>query len=194
MTRTPSPYPVPHAPTDADLVARAAAGDERAFRDLVDRHGPAISGTVTRMLGRGPDVDDVVQETFVRFHGALGRFRGDASLSTYLTRIAINESNRLLTRRQRRLGRSAPADDAPEPVAPGHADDWATTETVRRALDGLSPKHRAVVVLRLIEGRSTRETAQALGVPEGTVLSRLSRALSQLEADLRSVLGDHPLT
>jgi RNA polymerase sigma-70 factor (ECF subfamily) len=200
-TATPD-HPAPNvAPDEAGLVARARDGDEAAFRTLVERYQAQLAATVARMLGDGPEVQDVVQEAFIRFHGALDRFRGDAAIGTYLTRIAMNLALDTLKRRRRWtrrfVSRDAAADAGPaagERPAPDRADAWSTTDLVRGALDRLKPEHRAVVVLRMIEGRSTRETAEALGVPEGTVMSRLSRALARMERDLRARLGDDPRT
>src|SRR5262245_1125924 len=92
------------APDDRELVARAADGDEVAFRAIVERHEQAVARTVTAMLGAGDDADDVGQETFVRLLGALPKFRGDAELRTYLTRIAVNLSCDALERRKKRKG------------------------------------------------------------------------------------------
>ena len=181
--------------TDEALLDRARAGDDAAFRALVERYEPAVAATVVGMLGPGDDADDVGQETFVRFHRALDRFRGDAALRTYLVRIAMNLSINALHRRRRHARRFLPfawprrAADAPvipEPAA-APTDPGAEAElrdVVRAALDRLGPRHRPVVVLRLLDGRSVRETAAILGVPEGTVLSRLSRALGELRATL----------
>ncbi len=177
---------------DEELVARARRGDDDAFRQLVERHERAVAAAVVGMLGAGDDADDVGQETFVHFHRALDRFRGDASVRTYLVRIAMNLSINALKQRTRRARRflsfdvftsSSPLPEpASEPV--DAAGDGELRDVVRRALDTLSEKHRPVVVLRLMEGYSTRETAELLGVPEGTVLSRLSRALRELEPRL----------
>lgn len=181
--------------TDDALLVRARAGDAHAFRMLVARYEPVVAATVIGMLGPGDDADDVGQETFIRFHAALDRFRGDASLKTYLVRIAMNLSLNTLTRRTRRARRFLPwGRTMAEPTMPA-TDAIETDElrdVVRTALDRLGPKHRPVVVLRLIDGYSTRETATILGVPEGTVLSRLSRALRELEPLLAPyVRGGH---
>ncbi len=93
---------MPSPPDDRALVARAAQGDESAFRALVEAHEAALARTITAMIGAGDDADDVGQETFVRFFRALDRFRGDAALRTYLTRIAMNLSLDVLARRRRR--------------------------------------------------------------------------------------------
>jgi RNA polymerase sigma-70 factor (ECF subfamily) len=186
--------------SDNELLARARRGDDAAFRAIVVRYESAVAGVVVGMLGPGDDADDVGQETFVHFHRALDSFRGDASLKTYLVRIAMNLSINALKQRARR-GRRFLSLDRSLAVIPGAARDRAERSTepavcavdpvdpatselrdvVRAALDRLGPKHRPVVVLRLVDGYSTRETASILGVPEGTVLSRLSRALRELE-------------
>jgi RNA polymerase sigma-70 factor (ECF subfamily) len=98
--------------SDADLIALARGGDDRAFAVLVERYEGAVAATVIGMLGRGDDADDVGQETFIRFHRALGNFRGESSLKTYLVHIAMNLSLNALKRRRRSLLRFVSRDDA----------------------------------------------------------------------------------
>ena len=184
-------------PTDAELIARARSGDDGAFAMLVDRYERAVASTVVGMLGPGDDADDIGQETFVRFHRALGSFRGESSLKTYLVHIAMNLSLNALKRRRRSalrfVSRDSESDDGdplvdlPEPrVGPDADVDTKEIQLlVRAAVRRLGEKHRAVVVLRLFHDYSTKETAEVLGVPEGTVLSRLSRAMKELESMLR---------
>ncbi len=175
---------------DRELLARARAGDQESFRVLVERYQRSVASTVIGMLGSGDEADDVGQETFIRFYHAMDQFRGEASLKTYLQRIAINLSLNALKRRRRFalrfISRDHDAESIPEPsVDQDEAlDRQEERRLVRAALARLGPKHRPVVVLRMIEGYSTRETAQMLGLAEGTVLSRLSRALKQLQASL----------
>lgn len=177
---------MPETVDDRALVARAALGDEQAFRTLVARHEGAVAAMVTAMLGPGDEADDAGQDTFVRFFHALPTFRGEAAVRTYLTRIAINLSLDALARRKRRVGWLRLGGDEPVELADERADDGARLETnegttrVRRALATLEPAQRAVVVLRILEERSTRETAELLAIPEGTVMSRLKRALAKL--------------
>jgi RNA polymerase sigma-70 factor (ECF subfamily) len=181
--------------SDANLIARARSGDDQAFAALVERYEGAVAATVVGMLGRGDDADDVGQETFIRFHGALGSFRGESSLKSYLVHIAMNLSLNALKRRRRSLLRFVTRNDGdddalmsiPEPrVGPGgDVDSKELQAFVRAAVVRLSEKHRAVVVLRMFHEYSTRETAELLGLPEGTVLSRLSRAMKELETQLR---------
>lgn len=175
--------------TDEELIERARGGDGEAFGQLVERYEPKVAATVVGMLGRGADADDVGQETFIRFHASLGSFRGDSSVGTWLTRIAINQSLKALKRRRTWAERffSRDADPAIEPpVASGSAtiDERERATLVQQALARLPAEHRAVVVLRVMEGYSTKETAEMLGVPQGTVMSRLSRALEKLEPHL----------
>ncbi|MES2305841.1 MAG: RNA polymerase sigma factor [Gemmatimonadota bacterium] len=182
--------------TERGLVAAAAGGDEAAFRQLVQEHEGAIAATVTAMLGAGDDADDVGQETFVRFLRALPNFRGDAAVRTYLTRIAINLSLDVLARRRRRFGwlRLGVTAERDEPtvaaISPEEIDRDDRRRQIRLAVAALDPIHRAVVVLRILEERSTRETAELLQLPEGTVMSRLKRALARLAIALEPLEND----
>ncbi len=172
------PYP--------ELLARARAGESSAFRTLVERLQPIVASVVIGMLGAGDDADDVGQETFVRFHAALDQFRGDASVETYVRRIAMNLSLNALKRRKRFRWRLLSRDQSTVPLAepPVAAYDIERTERidmVRRAVAQLGEKQRSVVVLRLLDERSTNETADILGLPPGTVMSRLARGMAELE-------------
>jgi RNA polymerase sigma-70 factor, ECF subfamily len=177
--------------SDRFLIDRARAGDERAFRELVERYEPRVAATVVGMLGAGDEAEDVGQETFIRLYRSLDRFRGDSSLGTYLTRIAINLSLTALKRRRRRTSRFVSRDERERELPETSVDprgDLERKETaleVRAAVEALAPDHRAVVVLRMIDGLSTRETAEILGIPAGTVMSRLARAMDRLERALK---------
>ena len=172
------------------LVERAREGDRQAFRELVDLYQHQITRTVVSMLGPSAEVDDVVQEVFLRCYETLHRFRGDASFSTYLKKIAMNKSLDVLRRRKRFFGRFLSKDDEtrslPEPASDGPADYEIAerNELVHAAIETLPPKQRAVVVFRMIEGYSTEETAELLNIAYGTVLSRLSRAMDKLKVAL----------
>ncbi|TXB64465.1 RNA polymerase sigma factor [Phaeodactylibacter luteus] len=167
---------------EADLtsyIEQARKGDERAFRLLVEHFMAPVLGVTARMLGEGPEAEDMAQEVFVRLFESLGQFRGEASLGTYLHRIAVNLCLNELKRKQRRqrwitwLG-PAVADTAADTPPEGLAD------ALQQALLELSPDARAVVVLRLVEGYPVKETAEMLGIPEGTVASRLARAQQKM--------------
>jgi RNA polymerase sigma-70 factor (ECF subfamily) len=169
------------------LLDRARDGNQWAFRRLVERYENQVAATVVGMLGPGPEADDVGQETFIRFYEAMDQFRGEASLGTYLTRIAINQSLKALRKRKRWYNRFFSRDDeetfVDEPALDGEeaVAENERSELVHEALQELSEHHRSVVVLRLLQGYSTKETAELLDVPEGTVMSRLYRATDRLE-------------
>ena len=153
-------------------------------------------GYCHRHAGNGADAEDVGQETFIRFWGALDRFRGESAVGTYLTRIAINLSLNALERRKRARGRFRSLDEeeaGATPAADGRDEEEKRErgEWVRAAVAELKPEHRAVVVLRMIDGYSTKETASLLNLPEGTVLSRLYRGMEKLKGLLGSALEDY---
>jgi RNA polymerase sigma-70 factor, ECF subfamily len=173
-------------PPDDELVRLARRGDALAFRTLVDRYQPRVASVAISMLSRGADAEDVGQETFIRFYNSLNEFRGDSALGTYLCRIAMNLSLNTLKQRKRAQLRLVSRDESPTDLAepPVEAYDAVTVERrdrVRWAVTQLSETHRPVVVLRLLEERSTNETADALQLPPGTVMSRLSRGLVELK-------------
>jgi len=168
-------------PTDAQLLDQARKGDQSAFRALVERYAPRVRKVVLGMLGSVPEADDVAQEVFVRFYERLGQFRGEAALGTYLTRMAINgalnEQRRTHNRRHHHEAHMAALWPA---AADAEARRYELRDAIARALQTLDPDQRSVVVLRLIEGYSVKETAEILGIPMGTVGSRLARAQQKL--------------
>ncbi len=183
--------------SDIELIEQAKIGNGQAFRVLVLRYEKRVARTVMGLLGVCPEADDVGQETFIRFYKSLADFRGEASLGTYLCRIAANLSLNELKRRKKRgwLSFFSPNDDKDTPTQEHEVIDstnsyeqYDMNEQIQLALERLDEKLRSVVVLRLIEGFSTKETADMLDVPLGTVLSRLSRAQDQLKKHL-AVLG-----
>ncbi len=170
--------------SEQGLVKKAQKGDKNAFKELVKQNEHRVAATVIGMLGNCPETDDVGQETFIRFYQSLGKFRGESSVGTYLTRIAINLSLNELKRRKRRDAHFFSRGEEKMENAPDKNDRKNKTELrdiVRLGIERLDPKFRAVVVLRLIEGYSTKETAQILRLPVGTVLSRLARAQQKLK-------------
>lgn len=173
-------------PTDSELLARTRAGEPQAFRLLVERYQSMVASVVIGMLGKCDEADDVGQETFIRLHAAVGQFRGDASLSTYVRRIAMNLSLNAIKRRrrlsQRFLSRDHASSPLPEPpVAAYDIEQAERIAMVRTAIAQLNDKQRAVVVLRVLDGLSTNETAAILECPPGTVMSRLARGMAELE-------------
>ena len=181
--------------TDDTLIRAAQSGNEEAFKELIRRYEHKVATAVIGMLGPGPEAEDVGQEVFIRFYQTMDRFRGEASLGTYLTRIAINLSLNVLKKRKRRrmLFWDAPVEmiqAIPGPEASEVDDD--DKDLIRKAVQTLDPAFRSVIVLRLMQGYSTRETAEILDIPEGTVLSRLARAQKKLKELLTPYFGaDH---
>ncbi|GMQ82106.1 MAG: hypothetical protein BMS9Abin05_1548 [Rhodothermia bacterium] len=196
--QTPETAPAIHASaSDAALVDGTLGGNERAFRYLVERYQAHIVRTVTGMLGQSSDVDDTVQEVFVRFHFALASFQGQSSIKTFLTRIAINRSLDVIRSRKRRFlvsWNSEQTENVESELPSPETLAIRTDEMVRlrKAINTLSPRHKAVVVLRLIDGLSTTETADVLQIPYGTVLSRLKRALDRLRETVGESLSNAP--
>lgn len=180
--------------TDQEWIDATLGGDDQAFRRIVEAHVDEVSRTVTGMLGPGPEIDDVVQEVFIKLHRSLGSFRGEASLRTYVVRMAINKSLDTLRKRKRaRWLQPFSPEDPYEPVSSdatdGNLDEAECHASLRAAVDKLPEDQRAVVVLRLIEDYSTDETARILNIPYGTVLSRLKRGVEKLKKELGNTPG-----
>jgi RNA polymerase sigma-70 factor (ECF subfamily) len=165
---------------DIDLLRRAADGDPKAFHALVDRHAARLFRLAVSLVGNAADAEDVLQETFVGAFRGLRSFEGRASVKTWLTRILVTQAARW--RRDRR--RSQEIDESMATVAGGIDAGM----DVQAAMRQLSPEHRQVLALREFEGMSYEEMAQVLGVPRGTVESRLHRARGELREKLKSYL------
>jgi RNA polymerase sigma factor (sigma-70 family) len=172
---------------DIDLVAKAQAGDVPAFGHLVRRHAP-IAKRMAMLWGAGPDADDVVQEAFVKAYAALPRFRGDG-FRAWLLSIVHNETRNLHRSRGRRVAREAMASVPEEFLTFDPEEEAMSADRRRRLLSGvrqLPVPLREVVSCRYLLELSETETALALGLPAGTVKSRLHRALT----NLRKEVGD----
>jgi RNA polymerase sigma-70 factor (ECF subfamily) len=169
---------------DFELVKKVLQGDQFAFGVLVRQYQMQIAKTVIGMLGKTQEAEDVGQEVFIRFYRSMEQYKGDSALGTYLTRIAINLSlNALKKQNNKRTNDLSRAEYhlSSEDIAAKRD----TKEVVQEALQKLDPDFRSVVVLRMIEGYSTKETAELLKLPLGTVLSRLSRAQTKLKGLLK---------
>lgn len=181
-------------PTDAALVQEILAGDMRALEALMRRHNRLLYRTARAILRDDAEAEDVVQEAYLRAYAALGDFRGDSRLSTWLVRIAANEAL-MRRRRTRRRADVVPMDGAAaaqpkeEPMSEESGpEENAGRGEVRRLLesriDALPDDYRAVFVLRAVEELSVEETAAALGIPEATVRTRHFRARGLLRESL----------
>ncbi len=145
------------------------------------------------ILGYGPEAEDVGQETFIRFYKALDKFRGESSPGTYLTRIAVNLSLNEIKRRQRHrkffYSRSEEKiSNLPDPKGSNTQNEL--NKILGWGLQKLEPKFRTVLVLRTINGYTSRETAEILDLPIGTVLSRLARGQAKLKKILTPLLWE----
>ncbi|MBN2411465.1 RNA polymerase sigma factor [candidate division KSB1 bacterium] len=177
--------------TDQQLIDQFRQGNTDSFKEIVKRYEQRVAATVISMLGYCPEADDVGQETFIRFYKALHDFRGDSSIATYLTRIAINLSlNEIKRRRRRKLFFPQSTDSVKNIIDETEPEDVDLKKIVNIAIQQLEPAFRAVLVLRLVDGYSTKETADILKIPEGTVLSRLARAQKKIKDILTPVMGE----
>lgn len=180
---------------DAVLVERAGRGDSIAFSELVNRHYPRAVRVAFGLLDSRADAEDVVQEAFARVHRRLASFQGNSGFYTWLYRIVVNLSIDKLRhyKRQRWFG---VADERLLDQAPPlwHGVDGRDPrlsverrelgERLQRALAQLPEIHRAVLLLRELEGMSYDEIARALGVKKGTVMSRLFHARRAMQREL----------
>ena len=178
--------------SDEALVSRTLSGDLAAFRTLVERHRDVVYRVAARIVGEA-DAEDVTQDAFLRAFHRLSLFRGESSFRSWLLRIAHNASLNALARR-----RDAPVEDV-ERAFPGAeirggdvrtpADELELSERqerLARKLRLLRPSHRAVLVLRDVEGLTYEEIAQVTEMPLGSVKGRLHRARRELIEVLRN--------
>jgi RNA polymerase sigma-70 factor (ECF subfamily) len=182
---------------DLEIVASCRAGDPLAFARLVELHEGLVFNLAARLLGDPEEARDVAQEVFLQVYRKLGRFEGRSSLKTWIYRIAVNQChNRRRFWHRRRRDREEALDEGLLPVAgsaPNPYEELLRRERARRvqeALLQLSFEHRSVLVLREMEGMTCEEAALALGVPPGTVKSRLSRAREAMRARLSRLVEE----
>jgi len=186
---------------ERELVASCRAGDPAAFARLVQRHEGMVYGLAARLLGDAEEARDVAQEVFLQVYRMLDRFEGRSSLKTWVYRIAVNQchNRRRFWRRRRRdreealeegllAARATGGRPEREPGPYEEALRRERAERVQAALLQLSFEHRSVLVLREVEGLTCEEVAAALGVPEGTVKSRLSRAREAMRVRLQGLV------
>ena len=173
-----------------ELIARAQAGDVAAFEALAGVHADHLYTVALRFVDDGCEAEDIVQETLLRAWRGIGRFQGRAMVFTWLYRIAINESNRALERRLRRRATVAVDEEAVEVPAPQHegpanrAEQRELREALELAIAKLAPPYRTALVLRDVEGLSTREAAKIAGVGEAAFKSRLHQARLRVRASV----------
>lgn len=191
-----------HEPVLLDALQQ---GDRGEFARLVEQYSPMIYRLGSKMLENPQDVEDMLQETFIKAFRHLQDFDGRSSLSTWLYRIATNEA--LMALRKKRpetISFDEPQADETEPQEPLQIVDWCCMPEqelmsaearayLDKAVEGLPASLRVVFLLRDIEGLSTRETAEVLNMSEMAVKTRLSRARLQLRETLSTYYGERLL-
>jgi RNA polymerase sigma-70 factor (ECF subfamily) len=198
------------AEEDRVLIVKAQAGDSSAFRRLVERHQRRAFGVALALVRDENDARELVQDAFLRVYRSLSTFQGGSSFFTWLYRIVTNLSIDLIRKPGRQLAEleesrlEAEEWAEPEPLL-SRLDGADPVDVVRRreiaarlqaALDELPSYHRAVIVMREVDGLSYEEMAQAMGVSKGTVMSRLFHARQKLQRALadcyREQIGPRP--
>lgn len=196
----------PPSPSDSDalLVERAAAGDQRAYELLVIKYQRRIERLIGRMVRDSDLVQDIAQETFIRAWRALPQFRGDAQFYTWLYRIAVNTAKKSLMALKRdpivtEAALQSGDDDDETSRRENELTSDSTPETelaareiaaaVNAAMEALPEDLRQAVTLREIEGLSYEEIAEAMSCPIGTVRSRIFRAREAISARVKPLLS-----
>lgn len=187
---------------DSALIERTLNGDERAFSELVRRYQSAVWGTVYRVLGNSREIEDAVQEVFLRAYTALGRFDLKHPFSPWVLRIATNYCIDQLRRKKgrkiqlwselREFDQQRLLNDLSQSVDPeigGMEKNEAYAKVARSLLDGLNDKYRIAFVLREIEERSYEEVAALLGTSEVAARVRVSRARVELQKKFHAYLS-----
>lgn len=197
------PAAAPAPDSDAMLVERTVAGDQRAFELLVIKYQRRIQRLIGRMVRDVDLIDDIAQETFIRAYRALPKFRGEAQFYTWLYRIAVNTSKKFLLEMKRdptvAIGAFGNTDEDNETFQSKNeptTDETPETifaageiaSTVNAAMMALPEDLRQAITLREIEGMSYEDIAQLMGCPIGTVRSRIFRAREAISAKVGPLL------
>jgi RNA polymerase sigma-70 factor, ECF subfamily len=181
--------------SDWDLVRKCQAGEMSSFQELVSRYQQKVYMVILGLLRNRDDALEVAQETFFRAYRKINSFQGGSSFYTWIYRIAVN----LAIDAQRRQKRNpldyretidtlleSQEESARDPFADVH--DRELRENLIKAINDLTPEHKAVIVLRTIEGLSYRDIGEILGCSEGTVMSRLHYARKKLQDKLSAFI------
>jgi RNA polymerase sigma-70 factor, ECF subfamily len=188
--------------SDAPLVARAVAGDQKAFELLVIKYQRRIQRLIGRMVRDVDLVEDIAQETFIRAYRALAQFRGDAQFYTWLYRIAVNTAKKSLMdlKRNPTVSENSFKSDDDDETSPLE-NELTSSETpdavlaskeiaqiINTALEALPEELRLAITLREIEGLSYEEISEAMNCPIGTVRSRIFRAREAISLKVKPLL------
>jgi RNA polymerase sigma-70 factor (ECF subfamily) len=178
-------------PEETELVTASLNGDKRAFGEIVNRYQKMVARTVKGMLGDSVFADDIGQEVFIKLYHSLSEYRGEAKLSTYIQKIAVNLTLNEIKRRKRFFSMFSQKGNNEmhefEVADQNDEERKEASEIVNKALLAMDPKFRIILTMRMLQGYSTKETAEILDLPLGTVLSRLSRAQEQLRSILEKL-------
>ena len=171
---------------DVELCAHAAAGERRAFGELVRRHGSAVRGLLRRMGAQGAEADDVAQDALLAAFERIAEFRGEGTFAGWIKRIAARQYLRRLQREKRLAALASEGTDEDAGPAAGDVDHRIDLD---EALKVLSPAERICVSMCYGAGLSHAEAAEALNLPLGTVKSHVKRGLEKLRARLAPAGG-----
>ncbi len=193
MTSAPATTLREHS-SDEEIVRRIVGGDAALFEILMRRHNQRIYRAVRAVLRADDDAEDVMQQAYLNAYQHLHQFAGDAQFSTWLTRIAVNEALGRRRKRTRGLDQgtadvdiSLALSDTPDPEQ--QASNSELRDVMEREVAALPDAFRVVVVMRDVEGLSTSETAECLGISEDLVKQRLHRARAMLRENLYQRAG-----
>ena len=189
---------------DRALILQARAGDQRAFRELVRRYQQKVYGIAFGMLRNADDAMDVTQEAFIKVHRYLDNFKGTSSFYTWVYRITVNLSIDHMRKHKKATVLDfdeaiAHDEETPDEIVPSttgmnpvkNLDRQEMRHMIDTALDTLSPAHRAVILMREVQGLSYKEIAEVTEISIGTVESRIFRARTKLRAILLADLPKH---
>ncbi len=168
---------------ERELVRKALAGDERAFRKILESHYTLIYSVVRGVAGQRAETEDIVQEVFIKIFRALGDFRGESRLSTWIYRIARNEALNAMDRRSPTV---IPIEDCMEFPDSGESPDAAlhrrmSRERLERLMERLDENQRVAIELRYVSEKSYEEIAEIMEIPLGTVKTYIHRAKLSLK-------------
>ena len=182
--------------SDQELLGRVLSGETSAYEELIRRHQGKIYGLIYNMTGNKEDTEDLVQDVFVKAYHSLAKFKGDSSFYTWLYRIGVNHTLNFLKKRRKYPQLSLDDVDGGIERNPAYVELSAKESPVRdasitelqqklnKALQSLSEKHRAVVVMHDIQGIPHEEIARMLKCSHGTIRSRLFYARQKLQSEL----------